>query len=52
MESTSTECFNLLFDEDDIEVEYGIIKDPGDGLEPLDKKNRCCEEEEEVQNIH
>ena len=36
--STSTEGFNLLYDTDDMSVEYGIIADPGDGLEPLDNK--------------
>ena len=36
--STSTEGFNLLYDTDDMSVEYGIIADPGDGLEPLDNQ--------------
>ena len=36
--STSTEGFNLLYDTDDISVEYSIIADPGDHLESLDKQ--------------
>ena len=37
--STSTEGFNLLYDTDDMSVEYAIIADLGDGLEPLDNKS-------------
>ena len=42
--STSTEGFNLLYDTDDMSVKYGIIHDPGDGLEPLDKKETNVKE--------
>ena len=47
--STSTEGFNLLYDTDDMSVEYGIIADPGDGLEPLDNKTDVMNKKKKFQ---
>ena len=48
LKSTSTEGFNLLYDTDDMSVEYGIIADPGDGLEPLDNQTNVTKKKFQV----